>query len=442
MKRNIWRSREARIPIGAVLPVLGFLVCGCGAAPVRQQSAVDIAMGTIVTQTLYVQQGSGGDYGNEEAEDAESSSVMGLLTDLERQELSWRMEGSEVAKINALASAGGIDQPGAGDQPEAGDQPGTGMGDQSEAGGIDRSGTGTEDQSEVGAGDQPGTRTGDQSEAGDQPGTGTENQPGDGGDLPRQGDVQVALSPSMREILERIWRISADSGGALDVTLGRLSRLWNMDGLAAEGEGEGISIPSTDQIRSALEERGYERVRFAGDGMILPAGMQLDLGAVGKGIACDRVSAYLHSQPQITGAVVTVGGSVVTYGEKPDGSPWKVAVIHPREEGNYLGVLSLTGEQYVSTSGDYERYVMVDGVRYHHILDPATGYPARSGLCSVTVLCDGGLLADALSTACFVLGPERGMALAENYGAEALFVREDGELQMTEGMKEIFSAGG
>lgn len=366
MKRNIWRSREARIPIGAVLPVLGFLVCGCGTAPVRQQSAVDIAMGTIVTQTLYVQQGGGGDYGNEEAEDAESSSVMGLLADLERQELSWRMEGSEVAKINALASAGG--------------------------------------------------------------------------ELPRQGDVQVALSPSMRETLERIWRISADSGGALDVTLGRLSRLWNMDGLAAEGEG--ISIPSTDQIRSALEERGYERVRFAGDGMILPAGMQLDLGAVGKGIACDRVSAYLHSQPQITGAVVTVGGSVVTYGEKPDGSPWKVAVIHPREEGNYLGVLSLTGEQYVSTSGDYERYVMVDGVRYHHILDPATGYPARSGLCSVTVLCDGGLLADALSTACFVLGPERGMALAENYGAEALFVREDGELQMTEGMKEIFSAGG
>ena len=415
-----------RIPIAAVLPVLVFLVCGCGAAPVRQQSAVDIAMGTIVTQTLYVRQGSGGDYGNEEAEDAESSSVMGLLADLERQELSWRMEGSEVAKINALASAEGIDQPGAGDQPgtrtgdqsEAGDRPGAGPGDQSEAGGIDQPGTGPEDQSEAGAGDQLG----------------------DGGDLPRQGDVQVALSPSMREILERIWQISADSGGALDVTLGRLSRLWNMDGLAAEGEG--ISIPSTDQIRSALEERGYERVRFAGDGMILPAGMQLDLGAVGKGIACDRVSTYLHSQPQITGAVVTVGGSVVTYGEKPDGSPWKVAVIHPREEGNYLGVLSLTGEQYVSTSGDYERYVMVDGVRYHHILDPATGYPARSGLCSVTILCDSGMLADALSTACFVLGPERGMALAENYGAEALFVREDGELQMTEGMKEIFSAGG
>lgn len=442
MKRNIWRSREARIPIAAVLPALVFLVCGCGTAPVRQQSAVDIAMGTIVTQTLYVRQGSGGIYENEEAEEAESSSVMGLLADLERQELSWRMEGSEVAKINALASAGGIDQPG------AGDQPGDGMEDRREAGGIDQPGTGTEDQSEAGAGDQPGNGMEDRSGAGDQPGTGmedrseagAENQPGDGGDLLRQGDVQVSLSPSMREILERIWRISADSGGALDVTLGRLSRLWNMDGLVAEGER--ISIPSTDQIRSALEDSGYERARFAGEGMILPAGVQLDLGAVGKGIACDRVSAYLHSQPQITGAVVAVGGSVVTYGEKPDGSPWNVAIIHPREEGNYLGVLSLTGEQYVSTSGDYERYVMVAGVRYHHILDPATGYPARSGLCSVTILCDGGLLADALSTACFVLGPERGMALAENYGAEALFVREDGELQMTEGMKEIFSAGG
>lgn len=253
------------------------------------------------------------------------------------------------------------------------------------------------------------------------------------------GEVHVVPSSSLREILGQIWQISADSDGALDVTLGRLSRLWNMDELAAEG-GQ-MSVPSIEQVRSALEDTGYERARFSGDALILPAGMQLDLGAVGKGIACDRVSAYLHSQPQITGAVVAVGGSVVTYGQKPDGSPWKVAIIHPREEGSYLGVLSLTGEQYVSTSGDYERYVTVDGVRYHHILDPATGYPARSGLCSVTIVCDGGLTADALSTACFVLGPERGIALAENYGAEALLVSEDGALHMTEGMKKIFSVG-
>lgn len=84
---------------------------------------------------------------------------------------------------------------------------------------------------------------------------------------------------------------------------------------------------------------------------------------------------------------------------------------------------------------------MVDGVRYHHILDPSTGYPARSGLCSVTIVCHNGLLADALSTACFVLGPEQGLTLAESYGAEALFADEDGALYMTEGMEEIFSAG-
>ena len=193
-------------------------------------------------------------------------------------------------------------------------------------------------------------------------------------------------------------------------------------------------------MRDALKDTGFGRVQFPENGISLPPGMQLDLGAVGKGIACDRVRAYLNSRPQITGAVVAVGGSVVTYGQKPDGSPWKVAIVHPREEGNYLGVLSLTGEQFVSTSGDYERYVTVDGVRYHHILDPATGYPARSGLCSVTIVCGSGLLADALSTACFVLGSEQGLDLAKSYGAEALLVEEDGTLRMTEGMREIFSA--
>ena len=357
MKQEIHRKKNRGMPVRGAAWGLAIALTGCGAAPIRQQTSVDTAMGTIVSQTLYVQEtewpASEEDW--EELPESPCASVMGILKELEEQELSWRIEGSEVARINALA-----------DQGEAGEDLSPGQGEQG---------------------------------------------------------IFASLSAAMGETLARIWQVSMDSGGALDVTLGRLSRLWNLDGT------DFSRIPEEGQVRDALKDTGFGRVQFPENGIWLPLGMQLDLGAVGKGIACDRVRAYLNSRPQITGAVVAVGGSVVTYGQKPDGSPWKVAIVHPREEGNYLGVLSLTGEQFVSTSGDYERYVTVDGVRYHHILDPATGYPARSGL-----------LADALSTACFVLGSEQGLDLAKSYGAEALLVEEDGTLRMTEGMREIFSA--
>lgn len=360
-----------------------FWLSGCGAATATRKTLTDTAMGTVVSQTLYIQQGVGEGDAQEE-----TVSVMELLTELEQQELSWRISGSEVAQINAQALA------------------------------ITRE-------------DADSTQL-----------------------------QKMPVSESLYESLVQIWQVSKDSGGALDVTLGRLSRLWNLDELAVlagngemaaadeelgqiEGNGgvaDRISIPMAEQIQVALEDCGFDRVQLSDGAISLPAGMQLDLGAVGKGIACDRVREYLRSQPQIVGAVVAVGGSVVTYGQKPDGSSWKVAIMHPREEGGYLGILSLNGEQCVSTSGDYERYVMVDGERYHHILDPSTGYPARSGLCSVTIVCDSGLLADALSTACFVLGPEQGLALARDYGAEALLVEEDGRQYMTEGMKKIYTA--
>ncbi len=368
MKQEIHRKKNRGMPVRGAAWGLAIALTGCGAAPIRQQTSVDTAMGTIVSQTLYVQEtewpASEEDW--EELPESPCASVMGILKELEEQELSWRIEGSEVARINALA-----------DQGEAGEDLSLGQGEQG---------------------------------------------------------IFASLSAAMGETLARIWQVSMDSGGALDVTLGRLSRLWNLDGT------DFSRIPEEGQVRDALKDTGFGRVQFPENGIWLPPGMQLDLGAVGKGIACDRVRAYLNSRPQITGAVVAVGGSVVTYGQKPDGSPWKVAIVHPREEGSYLGVWSLTGEQFVSTSGDYERYVTVDGVRYHHILDPATGYPARSGLCSVTIVCGSGLLADALSTACFVLGSEQGLDLAKSYGAEALLVEEDGTLRMTEGMREIFSA--
>ena len=167
--------------------------------------------------------------------------------------------------------------------------------------------------------------------------------------------------------------------------------------------------------------------------------MVLDLGAVGKGLACDDILAYLEGQAEVKAAVISVGGGILTYGEKPDGTAFRVAITDPFDTGAYCGYLTLTGNWFVSTSGDYERFVEVDGKRYHHILNPATGYPAESGVKSVTILSKNGMISDALSTACFVLGEEKGRLLAEKYGVEALFISEDGIISMTKGMREYFT---
>ena len=116
-----------------------------------------------------------------------------------------------------------------------------------------------------------------------------------------------------------------------------------------------------------------------------------------------------------------------------------MAVTDPREDDGYLGTVTVKGTNYISTSGDYEKYFMKDGVRYHHILDPKTGYSARSGLMSVTVVCDGGIESDMLATACFVLGKDKGMKLAKKYNAAAIFVDEDKNVYLNQKAEKVFS---
>lgn len=253
-----------------------------------------------------------------------------------------------------------------------------------------------------------------------------------------QAGVPVELE--LYEYLQEIQEIAIESDGALDVTLGEIITLWDLDSLAMSDSKvqQSLMLPEAEELEQALQNTGYEKVVLEEDRIYLPEGMSLDLGAVGKGIACDRISKELEVCKEIEGAVVSVGGSVVTYGTKWDKSPWNVAIVHPRKEGAYLGTLSVNGTCYISTSGDYERFIEQDGKRYHHIMNPDNGYPADSGLCSVTVVSDNGLLSDALSTACFVLGAEEGIKLVEHYGADALFVTMEQEFVMTDGMKKLF----
>ena len=233
--------------------------------------------------------------------------------------------------------------------------------------------------------------------------------------------------------LEKIRQLSQDSDGAFDPTLGKIIRLWNIDG-------ENPHVPDQSEIDTLLPEVGYEKIQVDGNNVTLLDGCTLDLGAVGKGMGCDQIMDYLQTQPDVFGMILNLGGSsVMTYGEKPDGSPWKVALTDPRDtEGDYLGAITLDANQFLSTSGDYEKYFIEDGIRYHHILDPKTGYPVQNGLTSVTIVCDQGYLADGLSTACFVLGMDAAKPLLEKYGAEAVFVDEDKNVYVTSGLMDKF----
>ncbi len=247
----------------------------------------------------------------------------------------------------------------------------------------------------------------------------------------------IEVSKELWEICTQIQEISQKSDGALDITIGETVRLWNIDNYAVDDKVQ-IVLPPPEQVEASLKNTGYEKLQMEEGSIYLPQGMQLDLGAVGKGIACDAVLTYLQSQPQVLGAVVSVGGSILTYGEKPDGTLWKIGIIDPQDPSTYIGGLSLKGQWCVSTSGDYERYVEVEGRRFHHILDPSTGYPADAGLSSVTILSKDGAISDALSTACFVLGYEKSLALLEAYGAYGVFVDKQGNVMCSPGMETWF----
>ena len=235
------------------------------------------------------------------------------------------------------------------------------------------------------------------------------------------------------EYLKKILKLAEDTNGAFDPTMGKIIRLWDVSG-------ENPHVPEKESILELLENTGFEKISLQGKNVRLEKGTTLDLGAVGKGIGCDEAAEFLKMQKDVAGAIVTLGGSsVMTYGQKPDGSDWQVAVTDPRDtQGDYLGVISLSGTEFLSTSGDYEKFFIEDGIRYHHIMDPATGYPVQNGLTSVTVVCDSGLYADGLSTACFVLGMENSLSVLKEYDAEALFVYEDHSVYATEGMQERF----
>lgn len=215
--------------------------------------------------------------------------------------------------------------------------------------------------------------------------------------------------------------LSAETDGAFDITVGKLVDLWGI------GE-DNASVPDDEELERVLSGVGYKNLTVEGSVIKLDSDAAVDLGAVGKGIACDSAVAYYKAVSDCKGAVISVGGSIGCFGSyNKAGDKWTVAIRHPRQENAFLGVINIS-EGFISTSGDYEKYFTEDGVRYHHILDARTGRPASSDVISVTVVCDSGFMSDALSTACFISGKEKSVPLLEKYGASAIFVDENLEI--------------
>jgi len=234
------------------------------------------------------------------------------------------------------------------------------------------------------------------------------------------------LAPETLDVIQAGIAIAEESGGAFDLGLGRLVALWGF----AEGTPK---VPSEAEIAAALDGVGPGDVTLV-NGTVHKSqpDLQLDLGAIAKGYAVDRAAVVLQ-KAGIESATINAGGDIRLLGDR-DGQPWRIGIQHPRQADAVLATLQL-GDVAVVTSGDYERGFSRDGIRYHHLLDPRTGQPAR-GCQSVTVVAPSAMQADALATAAFVLGPQAGLALLERLpGIDGLIVAADGATGSTSGLQ-------
>lgn len=250
------------------------------------------------------------------------------------------------------------------------------------------------------------------------------------------GSGPIQISKEMFDVLEVCRKVSDISGGAFDITMNPVIQLWGINT-------EKVRVPEQKEIIEALEKVGYDRMHFADDGVrwaILERGMGINLGAVAKGFAADEIVKVLEFHG-VKKAVINLGGNIYCYGKKEDRKLWSVGIKNPKEpEGTPLLKVT-TDETSVVTSGNYERFFEQDGKRYHHIFDPKTGFPSDNSIASVTVICKNSTAADALSTACFVMG--KGNAFFhlkdfENYfGTEIglVFIMENGEIRASENLK-------
>lgn len=236
------------------------------------------------------------------------------------------------------------------------------------------------------------------------------------------GGAPVEVSKDTATLIRKGIYYGDLSNGAFDITIGSVSALWDF-------KSEDPAPPSQEALAEAVNHVNYKNIKVDGNTVrLLDSSAKLDLGAIAKGYIADRIKEYLEDEG-VRHALINLGGNVLAIGGKPDGSSFNIGIQEPfHADGEPITSVYLK-DQSVVTSGTYQRYFEKDGILYHHILNPSTGSPCNNGLSSVTIITDSSLTADALSTTCFLLGPEEGMKLVNQLdNVDAIFISTDNEI--------------
>ncbi len=256
------------------------------------------------------------------------------------------------------------------------------------------------------------------------------------------GKNYVKVHPEIIKMIVASQKYSKISNGVWDITVGPLVNLWGIGTDKARK-------PSDAEIKSKLPLIGYNKISINekdNSVMLMQPGMAIDLGGIAKGFSIDEV-LKIYKKYNIQNGLINLGSSsIYCVGKNSDGKPWSIGIKHPRsdESGNYLGVIKISDEG-ISTSGDYQRYFIQNGKRYHHILNPSTGYPVDNGVMAVTVITNGsvpnnGMLADILSLTVFGLGPEKGIKLINSIpNVSCEVTTTDFKVYTSSGFKDKFS---
>ena len=249
------------------------------------------------------------------------------------------------------------------------------------------------------------------------------------------GKEMIEMHEDTQALLLQGKKLGEKTENAFDIAISPVVKAW---GFTEEEH----SVPSQEKLNALLPLTNPDDIILdSGKAYLQKEGMAVDLGGIAKGYASDKVADLLKGKG-VSSAIFSLGGNVYGIGTKPDGEKWEVALANPLDVNDYCGIISVEN-QAVVTSGGYQRYFEENGKKYHHIIDPKTGYPAESGLLSVTIISESGTEADVLSTALYVMGLEKALDFwKENDMFEAIFITEEGEVVATEGADACFAFEG
>lgn len=244
-------------------------------------------------------------------------------------------------------------------------------------------------------------------------------------------EKSAEVSADTAKLVNDALSICISTDGAFDITIAPVMDLWGF-------YTKEFYVPDSDEISAALSRVDYKNISVDGNVISVSGTSQLDLGGIAKGFLSGRITE-IFKENGVTSGIISLGGNVQALGSKPDGTDWRVAIQNP-DDDTYIGTISVM-DKAVITSGGYQRFFERNGVIYHHIIDPKTGYPANSGLKSVSIVSESGTLADGLSTALFVMGLDKGTEYWRTHdGFDVVFLTDDNSIYITDGLEDIFES--